>query len=99
MRASIEGIDRCSLCDKQLEDGFITEQNCGTCDKDNPLWPENHLAVELYERLNTQFVYDFNAVELIFQTFLYGMKFSKIEAIELIDKLVLIHSIVHKKEE
>lgn len=93
------GIDRCSLCDKQFEDGHIAEQDCGTCDKDNPLWPENYLVVELYARINTQFVYDFKAIELIFQTFLHGIKFSKTEAIELIDKLILIHSIVHKKEE
>jgi len=99
MEAQTAGIDRCTLCDRQLKDGFITEQDCGSCDKDNPLWPANQLAVDLYWRLNSQFVYDFHATELIFQTFLHGMTFTKDEAIELIDKLILIHSIVYKKKD
>jgi len=44
-------------------------------------------------------VIDFQAIGLVFQTFLHGMEFTKTEAIELIDNLILIHSIVYKKKE
>jgi len=38
-------------------------------------------------------------MDLIFQTFLHGMEFTQDEAIELLDKLILIHSIVYKKKD
>lgn len=63
--------------------------------------PENRLAIDLYNRIATQFNYDFRCTELIVQTMLHGMTFSQQEAIELIDKLIAIRDITreHEKED
>jgi len=44
-------------------------------------------------------VRDYQAIEMIMEVFFHGMTFTRTEAIELIDRLILIHSIVYKKKE
>ena len=53
--------------------------------------------MELYQAINTQFVYDFHALPLVFEIF--NIQVTRAEAMELLEKLNLIHDLTtkHKK--
>ena len=52
--------------------------------------------MELYQAINTQFVYDFHALPLVFEIF--DIQATRAEAIELLEKLNLIHDLTTKHE-
>ena len=58
--------------------------------------PENQEVLDLYEAINTQFVHDFNALGLVFEIF--GISCTRGEARQILDKLILIHSITTQRE-
>jgi len=51
---------------------------------------------DLYSLLRTQFVYDFNALPLIFEIF--GLKQTKRQAWDTITKLIMIHQMFSAKQ-
>jgi hypothetical protein len=75
--------------DVKIIDGV---QDCENCEWGEPLAPENRLAFDLYERISSQFVYDFHALELVFNV--YALEMTEEEAMELLDRLITIHKIV-----
>ena len=84
----------CERCDEILEvDGI--EPDCEDCDLP-VLFPENRDVWELYRTINTQFVYDFNALSLVFDV--YGIKCTRKESKEMLEKLILIHGINTESE-
>ncbi len=93
------GIDPCKLCDKKLKDGFIATQGSETCEDNIDISPEDQLGLDIYERINTRFMHDFQAIEVVLEIFLHGSEFTKSEAVGLLDKLILIHSIVYRKKD
>jgi len=63
------------------------------------LLPENKDVLDLYEKINTHFVYDFKALPLVFE--IYGIQCTRGEAKEMLEKLIMIHSFLqkHKKKD
>ena len=57
---------------------------------------ENHQVFEIYNLLNSQFVHDFNALELVFQ--LLDLKMTRSEALLLFKKLTCIHKILVERD-
>jgi len=58
------------------------------------LWKENHEAWAYYTRyINTQFVYDFQALPLVFNVL--QLEMTRREALILLEKLILIHKTIH----
>ena len=56
-------------------------------EQDQEIW-------QLYQAINTQFVYDFHALPLVFEIF--GIQATRMEAQDMLEKLILIHGIVIK---
>ena len=84
----------CERCEEVFEvDGI--EPDCENCDLPI-LLPENREAWDLYRQINTQFVYDFHALPLVFNV--YGIRCNREEAKELLNKLILIHGIKSESE-
>lgn len=61
------------------------------------LSPENWDIWRLYQTINTQFVYDFHALPLVFNV--WALKMTHEEAKMLLDKLTMIHGILSQKKE
>jgi len=68
------------------------KQDCENCEWGVPLAPENRVAFDLYNTINTRFVYDFKALELVFE--IHSLEMTQEEAVRLLDKLITIHGIV-----
>lgn len=84
--------DPCGFCQKKLDD-FKIEPGCENCpfnkasDKDLEAWG-------LYQAINSQFVYDFQALPLVFEV--KNIQCTRREAEELLEKLSIIHDLVTK---
>jgi len=88
-RCDYPGIN-CEQCDKILAAEGI-EPDCENCDL--PVLSEaNQEAWELYQTINSQFVYDFHALPLVFDV--YGVRCTREEAKVLLEKLILIHGMI-----
>lgn len=85
----------CARCDEILETDGI-EPDCENCDIP-VLRPANAGIIELYQLINTQFVYDFHAIALVFEVF--HPQCSRAEAREMLEKLISIHGITKEYED
>jgi len=61
------------------------------------LWQINYEAWELYQFINSQFVYDFHALPLVFE--ILKPRWSRAEAVLMLEKLIIIHAELTKREE
>lgn len=73
---------------------FGTEPECETCPIEN-VTEENSEVWDLYHIINTQFVYDFQALPLVFEV--YNIRCTRNEAVTMLEKLILIHDLITKK--
>ena len=60
------------------------------CQKNIEVW-------RLYQTINTQFVYDFQAIQLVFNV--YAFRLTQEEAKDMLDKLILIHGILTQRKD
>jgi len=74
---------------------FGTEPACETCPIAN-LSEANNEIWELYQTINTQFVYDFHALPLVFE--IYNIQCTRNEAQIMLEKLILIYDIATKAQ-
>ena len=70
--------------------------DCEEC-KIPALWPINHEVWRIYGYIANKFCYDFHALPLIFE--ILKPEMSRGEAMQLLDKLILIHSIITRHDE
>ena len=76
--------------------GMGEEPECDSCP--NPvLLPTNYEAWQCYSLIANQFVYDFHAVQLVFD--ILNLKLTREQAILLLEKLIIIHRVMNVHEE
>lgn len=85
-------------CEKCIEfkESLDIEPDCERC-KNPPLWKCNRECFSLYNLIASRFVYDFHAINLVFDIF--SMEMSKDEAVLLLEKLIIIHREMSKSDE
>ena len=84
--------DPCDFCERKFKD-FGLESDCEKCPRHN-VSPEDLQAWELYQAINSQFVYDFHGLPLVFEIF--DIRCTRQEARELLERLSIIHDLVTK---
>jgi len=72
-----------------------TPPECATCPVPRPT-PENSLAWEVYQIINTEFIAVFGGAETVF--FILGARMSASEAMLLLQRLIIIHQVVIARE-
>ena len=84
----------CTHCERVWQD-FGTEPACETCPIDL-ITDANYEIWELYQKfINTQFVYDFQALPLVFEVL--NIQCTRHEAFTMLEKLITIHDMVTQK--
>lgn len=85
----------CGECEETQDiDGLAPE--CQTCPL-NELTPGNSLAFDLYRLLRSRFVADTGAWPLVFDVL--GIELTRNDARRLLDRLILIHDILSRREQ
>lgn len=77
----------CEQCEENYKNDGI-EPDCENCGLP-VLSPENREILELYETINTEFVRDFNALEMVIE--IHGIARTREDAKDLLKRLILIH--------
>ena len=84
----------CQLCER-LGNASGVKPDCENCH--NPiLLAENKDAWDLYQVINTRFVYDFHALPLVFEV--HNIKCTRAKAKTMLQKLIMIHQIKSEKK-
>lgn len=80
----------CASCREDREEGETEEPNCRACPiKDSALLSENEKVTRIYELLNTEFVQDFKALELVLGVMVGPVSRRQLE--QIIWKLAVLH--------
>lgn len=82
----------CDLCAERSA-GFGNDPPCETCPLPG-ISTEDVEVWELYQAINSQFVYDFHALPLVFE--IHDIHCTRSEAKELLKKLSIIHDLITK---
>jgi hypothetical protein len=79
-----------------LRESIGEDLPCDTCTIPT-LWQSNLDAWNMYGLISNKFTYDFHAISLVFE--IYKPSLTRHQAMDLFEKLVLIHSIITKRED
>lgn len=79
----------CTQCEENYDTDGI-ESDCESCGLPD-LSSQDQEILDLYHEINSQFVYDFHALELVFEV--HAIRCTRSEAKKLVRKLIMIHKL------